>query len=326
MDFYAFPVRMGDCFLVKDEEFHLLVDGGDGRTNIAKYISKITNKLNVVICTHYDKDHIYGLIKLLRKILMGGTTITLDEVWLPDIFARINVTKLSKNSKIVVSEEVKRRIYAIWENEEREELSNEDIEKKLEIISELVWLCYHLSYRFGIRFRWFSFCDNIIDKEIDHNIYEINCKEYTRVIEPYDSDDEVIFHLTEINRESLVFRYNNVQENIANILFTADSNFKFCKGEEVKFNSGNTVVTVPHHGSSDKEHKPVYQNIANKDFFFVRSSERHSSRPCLEFKNINYNKRACTRCGVTGTDEQTVHLTNSNGAWSLDPLNSFCSC
>ncbi|MEM5642458.1 MBL fold metallo-hydrolase [Bacillus toyonensis] len=65
---YHNTCKKGDSFLLKDNEFSLLVDGGDGQTKIINHIREHTNHLDVVICTHYDGDHIKGLLNLFEYV------------------------------------------------------------------------------------------------------------------------------------------------------------------------------------------------------------------------------------------------------------------
>lgn len=76
--FTALPVGQGDAFLWQSSDQSVLVDGG--RRDTAAYerlVERGVRYLNVVVCTHADKDHINGLIEVLHKIDYIG------EVWLP---------------------------------------------------------------------------------------------------------------------------------------------------------------------------------------------------------------------------------------------------
>lgn len=118
MEFIAFPVKKGDSFLLQDKNFNLLVDGGDGKVSIMKEIVEHTNHLDVIICTHYDEDHIKGLLDFIEKMICVKCIIAEDflsgldtpaivqrfnvkvkEIWLPDIFARIQLYKEKKIRK-----------------------------------------------------------------------------------------------------------------------------------------------------------------------------------------------------------------------------------
>ncbi len=81
----------GDCILVStDEGTNILIDGGVTKTYVLKLKAKIEemeNKnlfLDLVILTHYDDDHIAGLLKLLDnekyKIEKGYSTV-IKEFW-----------------------------------------------------------------------------------------------------------------------------------------------------------------------------------------------------------------------------------------------------
>lgn len=66
-------VEQGDCFLIelqKDRKyFSIMVDGGYARYNAYKKVKQILNgkRLNMLIVTHIDKDHICGAAELLDK-------------------------------------------------------------------------------------------------------------------------------------------------------------------------------------------------------------------------------------------------------------------
>ena len=68
------PAEYGDCILISidgKKNFNILVDGGTSKTYkefIKKEIENIENlgqKLDLIICTHIDYDHIGGLTQLL---------------------------------------------------------------------------------------------------------------------------------------------------------------------------------------------------------------------------------------------------------------------
>lgn len=85
-----FPAGYGDCFLVtiynSDEKFNILIDGGLGDTykNVLKKelkkLSQNGQKINLLINTHIDSDHINGLIAFLRDN-NKQQYIKIDEIW-----------------------------------------------------------------------------------------------------------------------------------------------------------------------------------------------------------------------------------------------------
>jgi len=71
--------KHGDCFLVKmgktQELFHLLIDGGPSKvyeTNLREELKKIQSKggkLDLIISSHVDSDHIKGLLELTTELV-----------------------------------------------------------------------------------------------------------------------------------------------------------------------------------------------------------------------------------------------------------------
>ncbi len=85
----AFPAHNGDCFLVSSQDYYLLVDTGyeDTYTNYLKprftEIKASGNRLDRVIITHIDQDHIHGAIPFIEA---NGTAednhvIAIEQVW-----------------------------------------------------------------------------------------------------------------------------------------------------------------------------------------------------------------------------------------------------
>jgi len=343
MEFFAFPVHMGDSFLLKDKDFTLLVDGGDGKVPILNHLlDKLRQHslLNVIICSHYDQDHIDGLLDFFQHLIdefiySRVPSVKIEEIWLPDIFARIEHTK--NYQQIYVprhfgDKEVRVRV-------EKKDGTNVELQKikgEFDIaiykICRIVRTCYFLkAFNIVNNIRWFELKDSCVDQIVQGtNIYGINCLEIARRITQSLTADELILQFTRINEESLVFRYNSGDDDFPNVLFTADSNFSFCEGrylDIVKFASGKTIVTTPHHGSNDEEHVKVYTNFGRtpREFIFVRSSEFHRNRPCTEFVQ-NKPNNYCVRC--KRDEEQTVHLiyTQSSGKWRAATGIKLCSC
>ncbi|WP_346890677.1 MBL fold metallo-hydrolase [Clostridium sp. UBA3887] len=85
-----FPAGYGDCFLISihnsNKSFNILIDGGLGETyknslkKELKILSKNGDKINLLINTHIDSDHINGLIAFLRDN-NKNKYIEIDEIW-----------------------------------------------------------------------------------------------------------------------------------------------------------------------------------------------------------------------------------------------------
>lgn len=78
----AYQVKGGDCFLIRYEGKNFLIDSGykttsDKLINDLKIMSDKGEKLDLLIITHIDNDHIGGTISLLEE----NKVIQIDEVW-----------------------------------------------------------------------------------------------------------------------------------------------------------------------------------------------------------------------------------------------------
>lgn len=70
------PAEYGDCIVVsvrKENQYNILIDGGVAKT-YQKYIKseiqrirKLGQRINLIVCTHMDNDHICGLIEVLKQ-------------------------------------------------------------------------------------------------------------------------------------------------------------------------------------------------------------------------------------------------------------------
>lgn len=81
-----FPASNGDSFLIKLGDYFMLVDGGYVNT-FTKYIkpklSEINSDnhtLNHIVVTHIDKDHISGIIKLIREN-RESQFVKIENIW-----------------------------------------------------------------------------------------------------------------------------------------------------------------------------------------------------------------------------------------------------
>ena len=68
---YAFPVGAGDAFLITTENAAVLIDCGQkgcGKEIAAYLAEQGIAKLDLLILTHFDKDHIGGAEKIIRSV------------------------------------------------------------------------------------------------------------------------------------------------------------------------------------------------------------------------------------------------------------------
>ena len=92
-EFYALPVNQGDSFLLHRDDKYILVDGGGNKGHLVKLLTAVGSpKLDIVVCTHGDKDHVNGLNGLFNKPSFlhenkdnGNST----EFWIPVLWQHI---------------------------------------------------------------------------------------------------------------------------------------------------------------------------------------------------------------------------------------------
>ncbi|HHB95375.1 MAG TPA: MBL fold metallo-hydrolase, partial [Campylobacterales bacterium] len=79
--FNFFKAKAGDSILVSTNNTNILIDGGYGTTYKNEIKPKIEqlDKLDLVVLTHTDEDHICGLIEMLNKHKKDRKKI--NELW-----------------------------------------------------------------------------------------------------------------------------------------------------------------------------------------------------------------------------------------------------
>ncbi|MDE6994242.1 MAG: ComEC/Rec2 family competence protein [Lachnospiraceae bacterium] len=85
-------VGQGDCiYLTESGGFHMLIDGGSSdKSNVAEYQIlpflryKGVSRLDAVVITHPDSDHINGICSMLEEAVKGGG-MTIETLYLPDV-------------------------------------------------------------------------------------------------------------------------------------------------------------------------------------------------------------------------------------------------
>jgi len=121
-----------------------------------------------------------------------------------------------------------------------------------------------------------------------------------------------IVHLTKCNKESLVYKYVPDVEQRAGILFCADSDFSFLKGNEINLPDIG-IATAPHHGSPSND--AVY-GLVKGTFIWVKSSIANSTGKPSPVKFYKQTSRYCTRCNSSTAHEQDVVFVYQGGNWT----------
>lgn len=80
------PANNGDSFLLETEQSNILIDGGYVNTYkeflkpILRELNGLEKKINHLIVTHIDNDHISGIIKLIEEN-SNSTIIEIENIW-----------------------------------------------------------------------------------------------------------------------------------------------------------------------------------------------------------------------------------------------------
>ncbi len=336
MRFTALPVKVGDSFLLELDEFKVLVDGGMNQSYIVQLLNgkKIRNKhIDILICTHYDADHINGIIGLLKS------RYTFDELWLPEIFGSLSKTVTENLDGLIEMYDERIREYEFHDvpfeeernGEDREILDDDSFESidvnLLENIFEKFFHCRSLTqFRYWPpRSNWLSNhpkmemnlikIANLVAKSINSGSYirwfRYTGKHSSRLIAKcFYAENSIqtscskyhpelfyqMLFLTTINRNSLVFKYSD--KETPNVLFTSDSDLAFVNNE-INLNN-NSVVTAPHHGSTEND--LAYSKIDGNNLIYVRSDRSQLKRPGTGY--INLKEKYCTICRNKGLKQE----------------------
>ena len=357
MKFTALPVKCGDSFLLECDGKRILVDGGKDSVHIIQLLDNEQiphNHIDLLICTHYDSDHINGIVGVLKS-----NKYSFKEVWLPEILGSIANTYSKKHRDIFKYLEGLNDLKEIKDFKNITDNLNEEIKDNTDDSYELIdnqflssfLESYHHRYNFnnilyhhrhlddnelfykmstnlfqimklinsslnsGSYIRWLKFENNVTNKTYGYDMYAQNSIQ-TKITEfkPIEFF-KALYYVTKINKESLVFKFDN--NECPNVLFTADSDFNFCNNSISL--SDNSVVTAPHHGSVSNDN--VYSKIIGNNLTFVRSDNSQVKRPGIGF--LNQTKRYCTICRNLN-QKQKVELNLSNGQFTTNA--NICIC
>jgi len=341
MKFTALAINNGDSFLLENEGKRILVDTGLRSLNCLNELNlKGIQKIDIVVITHYDSDHMGGLIELLNS------NIDIPEVWLPDNFKRIQLTLLEDNSNLLrylknidVQPEDEYGTYDVIEDSVPLENSNRfgytlfDVYqdgiilfnltnlRKVNIskIEEIVNVCH--ARRKNVK--WLHYTGFLQGFRISSTMIGLNCK-VNRNLSPYKDDLEALYFLSRINHESLVLKYHT--NGLPEILFTADSGFEFLNSNQSISLENDSIVTAPHHGSASPENARGYGLIKGSNLIYVRSENSRVTTLSRLYINrrqsglLNY----CTKCRPVSISFSEVCLQYSNNQWNTS--NFVCSC
>lgn len=339
MKFIALPVRWGDSFLLYSPAGTILVDAGHNKKHILDLLEQEQinkNHINLIVCTHYDADHINGILGILES-----QDYTFDEIWLPEILGSLSYTLSEDLFGILlrIRERGPDEIQSIKTLESNTFTINDRIQEdspinltNVDAIQQAKYFPYAFenfvsSLLYDSRLNGISALPiqamfsnmraalGIVHSAISSGAYvrwfKYNQSLINRVygfgmsalnsietgLTRYSPD--VFLHclyLTTINAESLVFKFSCDQH--PDVLFCADSDFSFTR---TPINlKDDSVVTAPHHGSDSCNN--AYNLIDGSNLIYVRSDQSQSKRPGRGF--LNQSNRFCTICKNKGPQQK----------------------
>jgi len=343
MKFTALPVNVGDSFLLYVNDKYILVDGGMNKSHIIALLNKerIPNKhIHYLICTHYDADHINGIIGILKS-----GKYTFDELWLPEIFGSIGYSISEKLEDILVYQrknypEIERlstkEVTEVQIDNDNKERTNSFERINTKVLDELIkfpldkrliytWPYFIIDYDIfptsinlsmvnalykisslltsalssGSYIRWFKYTGRYEHYQCPHNLYAENAQETAITIYSPQIFMEMLF-LTTINKYSLVFIFDDDDNHLPNVLFTADSDLHFYS--QLKRLEEFSIVTAPHHGS--EANSLAYSKVYVNNLIFVRSDRSQLRRPGPTF--LSQQNRYCTICRTKGPKQKII--------------------
>jgi len=343
MKFTALQVRTGDSFLLQTDNKVILLDGGANKTHILTLLTneKIKdNHIDLLICTHYDSDHINGIIGILKS-----QKFTFTEIWLPEILGSIGYTISKKlypslevlrdnsfneninNDKIenyYSAYEVKEISKDSKENNSFEEIDNDMLNEFIEeykyfhhrswhhyihnnIEHKMVRNMYNISsliynsLNTGAYIRWFSYQNNKTHLSYGFNMFCENSIQTDITLYDEQLFSKMLYLTTLSEINKKSLVFMYKNDDSPDILFTADSDLDFYSTPTTLKN--NSIVTAPHHGSS--ANSKAYSKVNGEDLIFVRSDKSQITRPGSGY--LAQANRYCTICRNI-TTKQKIEL------------------
>lgn len=360
MTFSALPVNVGDSFLLRDDNKIILVDGGMSQQHIVQLLQHEqipNNHIDLLVCTHYDADHINGIIGIFKS-----QKFTFKEIWLPEILGSIGYTlskkirelfkDLRENSidlKIEKTSEYE-SVFKLHEYEDKEIDQNSRENNSFEAIDVKV-LDDFINYPRFLYFEPFwhfdsdtnyqmmltlnstvSLISNTLDsgayirwfkyygythKCYGFDLYSENARQTDITL--YDSKRFflTLYHLSLSDINKFSLVYMYQKEGVPEVLFSADSDLHFYP-QQVTLKD-NSIVTAPHHGSSAND--SAYKKISGTNLIFVRSDRSQQKRPGQGY--IGQQNKYCTVCR-NQTQKQKVELNNKGLSFTTNAR--VCTC
>ncbi len=358
MKFTALPVKRGDSFLLCFPSGKMLVDAGQNKQHILKLLKqeRIDKRhINLLVCTHYDADHINGILGI-----MESQDFTFDEIWLPEILGSLSYTlsedligilrklrEIDPEGMLIRKEPESSTIEECTRIQEDSPIRLASLENILQAkyfpcaFEDVAFNLLHASRHESISTipiqamhtnMWAAL--GIVHSALSSGAYvrwfkyanSLTNIAYGFGMSALNSTETGLtryspgtflhrLYLTTINAESLVFKFSCDQH--PDILFCADSDLSFTTTPiDLK---NNSVVTAPHHGSDSCN--GAYNFINGSNLIYVRSDQRQRKRPGSGY--LNQQNRYCTICRNKGP-QQKVEISYTGSSSTV--IGQKCTC
>lgn len=284
MEIKLFKAGAGDSFLIQITNKHILIDGGESQTfeEIKSEILALKKKLDLVVLTHYDDDHLMGVINLFKD---EKTKDKIDKVWanlekhlgIKAIYS-VEITEGTKRSGVKAC-----KLQTLIPDEKLNEnpievnyiddIFNDDI--KLEIINPT---------REGLKTLDSYFEAELLKKNKNRD-------NLTR-----SSKDDYYYSTEELLRKPLILDNNEANNNSivllfktkdGNYLFTGDCSTRVLKNRLIEKGYSKTnklklnLFKLPHHGSQTGFDVSVF-DLIECDNYFIQAGPNHHGNPSKE--------------------------------------------
>jgi beta-lactamase superfamily II metal-dependent hydrolase len=342
------PAYNGDSILIKtyvenNEEFIILVDGGTSSTfeyTLKKNLNEIT-KIDLLILSHIDSDHIGGLISFFKNSLIEN--IEIGEIWYnqPDVgFFK------SKTEKTIISVPQAEDWKTLIKQKKPSVIINEITTQNTGIIIkdlEFTILSPTLEIKNKLYKAWLKQRDKLKDKQLNSKVMiSTNTPSYSKALEELSNIDfkpEKSINNDIYNSSSIAFLLKCPD---LSILLLADSRAEIVGDSLKKLGFSETkplevdFVKISHHGSLNNTSQELLSFINSNNYLISTnggtSIHKHPSRETIARIVYNTNRtddslNIYTNYKVDTIKERIGDFISpkdlEKGNWRIDVKNTF---
>ncbi|WP_236287792.1 MBL fold metallo-hydrolase [Paenibacillus allorhizoplanae] len=183
-----FPANEGDSFLItlgEDHKYNIIIDGGREETYdnfLEKRLTEIAKeggKIDLLIVTHIDEDHIEGILKLFSSngSSKAANVIKINEVW-HNSYRHLEIEKIDKKDMSPEEREILGDLISTFSSNRKRINNNENVDISAKQGSSLA------AYLYGGDYSWNSMFDYRAVNVDQRNYLEINKDIKIRILSP----------------------------------------------------------------------------------------------------------------------------------------------